>query len=106
MEEDSIEEDSIEDIGQVREIGEVSRIVEVSLSGGWHRAFNDGGDSIQPVLLLTDNNSLYFESPYRLGDKAGSIQLFNKVDNIDQAAYSTNNYIENASNSDNGPKDQ
>jgi hypothetical protein len=89
-------------------------------SGGWHGAFNnnnnngsgdnDGGsdngddNSIRPALLLTDN-SLYCESVYRLGNKAGSIQLSNKADDVDWAAYSNNNYIDNASNSDNRPED-
>jgi len=33
------------------------------------------------------------------------IQLSNKADDVDWAVYSNNNYIDNASNSDNGPKD-
>jgi hypothetical protein len=106
MEEDSMEEDSMEDTDQVRETGEASRTVEVSPSGGWHGAFDDGGDSIQPASPLTDNYSLYFESPHGLGDEAGSIQLSDEADDIDWAAYSTNDYTENASNSDDGSEDQ
>ena len=71
----------MEDIDQVREIGKISKIVEVLLSKSWHRAFNN--NSIWPVLLLTDNNSLYSKSIYGLGDEAKSIQLFNKADSID-----------------------
>ena len=33
------------------------------------------------------------------------IQLFNKADDIDWAVYSNNDYTDNASNSDNRPKD-
>ena len=40
-----------------------------------------------------------------LGNKAGLIQLFNKADNINWAAYSTSDYTDNASNSNNRPKD-
>ena len=106
---------------QVREIYKTSGIAEVLLSGGQHGAFNNNNNnssgnnnsssnngnnnSIRPVSLLT-NNSLYYKSIYRLGNKARSIQLSNKADNIDWAAYSNNDYTDSASNSDNGPKDQ
>jgi hypothetical protein len=92
----------------------------VLLSEGWHGAFNNNnnnssgdnnsssnnGDdnSVRPALLLT-NNSLYYKSVHRLGNKAKLIQLSNKADNVNWAAYSNNNYIDNASNSDNRPKD-
>jgi len=89
-------------------------------SGGWHGAFNNnnnnsGGDndggsnngddnSVRPASPLTDN-FLYYKSMHGLGNKAGLIQLSNKADNVDWAAYSNNDYIDNASDSDNGPKD-
>jgi hypothetical protein len=75
------EEDSAEDTDQVRETGKTSRTVEVLLSEGWHRAFNN--NSIRPALLSTDNNSLYSKSVHGLGDEARSIRLFNKADSID-----------------------
>ena len=102
------EEDSTKDADQVREIGDITRITEVLISGSQHRAFNDdssnnnndgNNDNIRPTSPLTDN-SLYSKSIYRLDSEAGLIQLSN---NIDQAAYSN---IDNASNSNNRPKDQ
>ena len=96
----------MEEADQVREISKTSKTIEVSLRGAWHRVpNNNNSNSIWPALLLTDNNSVYSKSAHGLGDK-GVIQLFNEADDTDQASYSTNNYINNASNSNNRPKDQ
>ncbi len=94
------EEDGAEDADQIREIGDISGIVEVLTSRSWYGVFNNNSgnsnssNSIRPVLPLTDN-SLYS----KLGGKAELIKLSN---NIDWAAYSN---IDNASNSDDGPED-
>ena len=42
---------------------------------------------------------------YGLGDKTRSIWLSDKADNINWAVYSTNNNIDNTSNSDNRLED-
>ena len=71
------EEDSAEDADWVGEIGDISRTAEVSTSGSWYGAFDDGSgdndngtdsdddDNVRPASSLTDN-SLYS----KLGSKA------------------------------------
>jgi len=125
------EEDGAKDADQVREIGDISGIVEVLTSGSWYGVFdNDSGDNNSSNNNSGNNNSgnndsgdndsgnnnnsgnsnssnsirpvLLLTDNSLYSKLGGKAKLIKLFNNIDWAAHSN---IDNISNSDDGPKD-